>query len=117
MRTFEEHQKGLQTTNSELKEEELRVKLQLAQVERELNSLRVLGHELKCQTTAIYTNITRITSKVTRDAPVATCMCISIPMSIETSPVHVFLQDLKVPEFLGDEEDKGEPEDEKDKPK
>jgi len=48
---------------------------------------------------------------------VATCMCISIPMSIETSPVHVFLQDLKVPEFLGDEEDKGEPEDEKDKPK
>lgn len=82
MRTFEEHQKGLQTTNSELKEEELRVKLQLAQVERELNSLRVLGHELKCQTTAIYTNITRITSKVTRHAPVVMCMCISIPICL-----------------------------------
>lgn len=89
MRTFEEHQKGLQTTNSELKEEELRVKLQLAQVERELNSLRVLGHELKCQTTAIYTNITRITSKVTRQAPVVTCMCISIPVSVYVSCTHV----------------------------
>lgn len=33
------------------------------------------------------------------------------------SPVLMFPQDLKIPEFLGDEEDKGEPEDEKDKPK
>jgi len=106
MRTFEEHQKGLQTTNSELKEEELRVKLQLAQVERELNSLRVLGHELKCQTTAIYTNITRITSKVTRQAPVVTCTCGDVHVYQYTCIYLCLLhtcsrRTLRSPSFLG----------------
>ena len=64
IRAREEQQEGLKTTNSDLKKEELEVKLRLAQVERELKSLRVHGHELKCQATAIYTNITRITEKV-----------------------------------------------------
>ena len=64
IRAREEQQEGLKTTNSDLKKEELEVKLRLAQVERELKSLRVHGHELKCQATAIYTNITRITKKV-----------------------------------------------------
>ena len=63
IRALEEQQGGLKTTNSDLKKEELEVKLQLAQVERELKSLRVHGHELKCQAIAVYTNITRITKK------------------------------------------------------
>ena len=32
------------------------------------------------------------------------------------SSVYVFLQDLEIPEFLGDKEDKGEAEEEEDKP-
>ena len=87
IRALEEQQGGLKTTNSDLKKEELAVKLQLAQVERELKSLRVHGHELKCQATAVYTNITRITKK-----------------------------DLPIPDFLGEGEEKVEQKDDKDLP-
>ncbi len=50
--------------SAELKEEVVRMKQQLAQLEKALTSLRVHGHELKCQATAMHVNITRITNEV-----------------------------------------------------
>lgn len=47
-----------------LKEEEGRVRGELGRLEKELKSLRVLSHEQKCQATAIYTNLSRITGQV-----------------------------------------------------
>ena len=41
------------------------MKLQLAVLERELTSLRVQGHELHCQATALYVNLSRISDQVT----------------------------------------------------
>lgn len=57
-------QEQLKTTGAELKEEETKMKQELARLEKELKSLRVRGHELRCQATAIYVNISRITGEV-----------------------------------------------------
>ncbi len=64
MKSLQEQLEQLKSTNSELQEEELRMKQQLAHLEKERTSLRVHGHEAKCQATAIHVNISRTTMEV-----------------------------------------------------
>ena len=76
------------------------MKQQLAVLERDLTSLRVQGHELHCQATAFYVNLSRISGQVTTSA-------LNLELANQNC-CFVLLQSISMPEFLKENEDKEE---------